>query len=157
MRGEVYITTRDFKELNDIRVQQGEKMFSTPRNAAAGSLRQIFKAQRNSSQGNSSNIHSSDMFLNSRKLRFFAYFMLQSVATSYINQLQVAFPTQVETLQSLKRLGFEVADGWACARSTTEVESSCIRLEQLRSELGFDTDGAVIKVDSVELQQQIGK
>ena len=130
IRGEVVMLKKDFEQLNEQRELRGEKLFSNPRNAAAGSLRQLdfnITAQR--------------------KLTFFAY----SIIGENLN------PTsQQEILQTLHDLGFTVSDKTKLCRTQEEAFEFYKTMEQQRSDLAYDIDGVVYKTNDLFLQKQMG-
>ena len=137
VRGEVYLTRTDFERLNDERLQSNGSAFSTPRNTAAGSLRQEDPA-----------------VTRERRLRFFAY-AAHGVAReggefvwSERETERLGIPAQDKCLRTLQELGFSVAQPWqiCIATSAAEVFKVCRELESRREQLDFDIDGAVIKV-----------
>lgn len=130
VRGEAYISTEDFRCLNAERALQGASLFSTPRNAAAGSLRQL-------------NATSS----RSRNLRFFAYAL-------FVDGEPLV--SQDECLAKLGALGFSVAEPWRLCSGLDAVLAQCRALGEARAGLGYDTDGAVVKVSSTAQQEALG-
>ena len=130
VRGEAYISVDDFRALNVERAEQGDNLFSTPRNAAAGSLRQL--------NGTSSR---------SRNLRFFAYAL-------FVDGEPLS--SQDECLSQLGALGFAVAQPWRLCCGVDEVLAQCRAVSEARAGLGYDTDGAVVKVCSTAQQEALG-
>ncbi len=132
VRGEVYMTRAGFERLNEERARRGERLFANPRNAAAGSLRQL--DPRITAQ---------------RPLEFLAY---------QIGWIEGASepPTHWECLHLLKRLRFPVSPHNRRVETFDEVVSYCREWEERRFELPYSIDGAVIKVDSLALQRQLG-
>lgn len=134
IRGEVYFPFDRFEEMNEARARAGDPVFANPRNAAAGSLRQLDPA-----------------ITASRPLRFFGY----SVAAP--DGQDLPFETQSELLDSLVEWGVPVAPHRKRARTLAEVEKWAYELEhKIRSELNFAIDGGVVKVDSLRLQEELG-
>jgi DNA ligase (NAD+) len=134
IRGEVYYPFSGFERMNAERVNAGEPVFANPRNAAAGSLRQLDPA-----------------ITASRPLRFFGY----SVATPA--GIRVPFDTQWELLETLTKWGVPVAPNRVRCRSLSEVHEWARDVEhRLRAELDFAIDGGVVKVDSLRLQDELG-
>lgn len=130
IRGEVVIKKMSFKELNVERAANGEPLFANPRNAAAGSIRQL------------------DWRVTaSRPLDFFAY----SISSS-----QEFLSSQSEMLEVLTDLGFVVGGERMLARDIEQVLSFFSKLEQKREELPFEIDGIVCKVDSIAHQRTCG-
>ena len=132
VRGEVFLPRRAFEALNARRAEAGEALFANPRNAAAGSLRQL-DAQITAS----------------RPLRFFAY---------QVGYLEGTRPprSQWESLQWLRALGFPVSPDVVLCRSLDEVWARCAWWLGRRAELDFEIDGVVVKVNSTGLQEELG-
>lgn len=134
VRGEVYFPFKRFEEMNEARARAGDPVFANPRNAAAGSLRQLDPA-----------------ITASRPLRFFGY----SVAAPDGEELP--FETQTELLDTLVKWGVPVAPHRKRAKTLAEVEKWAHDLEhKIRSDLNFAIDGGVVKVDSLALQDELG-
>jgi len=134
VRGEVYFPFDRFEEMNEARARAGDPVFANPRNAAAGSLRQLDPA-----------------ITASRPLRFFGY----SVAAPDGEELP--FETQSELLDALVEWGVPVAPHRLRCRTLDQVEKWAHNLEhKIRSELNFAIDGGVVKVDSLALQEELG-
>jgi DNA ligase (NAD+) len=134
VRGEVYFPFKRFEEMNEARARAGDPVFANPRNAAAGSLRQLDPA-----------------ITASRPLRFFGY----SVAAPDGEKLP--FETQTELLDALVEWGVPVAPHRQRLRTLAQVEKWAYQLEhKIRSELDFAIDGGVVKVDSLRLQDELG-
>lgn len=130
VRGEVFISREKFAELNKKQEEKGETIFANPRNAAAGSLRQL-----------------DPKVASQRPLDIFV-FNIQSIAGKEIK-------THSEGLEYLKTLGFktsmhEVFD------SMDEVVRQCALWAQKRKQLSFDTDGLVIKVNNLKQREELG-
>jgi DNA ligase (NAD+) len=131
IRGEVYMKKADFLALNQVQKEKGEKIFANPRNAAAGSLRQLnpgITAQRN--------------------LSFFSYAL-----GAYDGE---PFKTHWDFLQSLKAWGFPVNPLIRICRNTKEMLAFFRDIGQIRSELPYDIDGVVYKVNDFNLQKRLG-
>jgi len=128
VRGEVYLRLDDFAVLNQQRAP--EDLFANPRNAAAGSLRQLNPA-----------------ITAQRPLRFFAYAIMDP---------DLSIPTQEAVLQQLARWGFQIADLHALCFSADDLLKSYQRLYGQRAKLGYDIDGIVYKVNDLALQQRLG-
>jgi len=131
IRGEVYMSKKDFFELNKSQEEKEEKIFANPRNAAAGSLRQL-----------DSNITAE------RKLSLFAY----ACGENSSNQ----FKTHYEYLQTLKKWGFPVNPEIRLCKTTKEMIQFFNELSEKRSSLDYDIDGVVYKVNDLELQRRLG-
>jgi DNA ligase (NAD+) len=130
VRGEIYMTRSGFQSLNERLEAGGGKAFVNPRNAAAGSLRQLDPA-----------------ITAERPLRFFAY---SGIAAPDLAQ------SQHDILARLAALGFPVSDLAARARGLSELLDYHGRVEQQRADLDFDIDGVVYKVDDIDQQQELG-
>ncbi len=131
IRGEIYFPLTNFAALNERRIAQGEDRFANPRNAAAGSLRQL-----------------DPKITRERGLRFFA-FHLESDALP-------ALATQHEVLDQLESWGFRVAPYRRLAASLDDAKQGVADLEALLSEIDFEADGVVVKVDRLELHETLG-
>lgn len=131
VRGEVYMTVKDFERYNAQAVHRGEETFVNPRNAAAGSLRQ-----------------KDPHITATRPLRFFTH--------SYGAVEGMRFSTHWEFLQGCQRLGLPVVEGAVHAKTFKDVQACCRRFEQQRERLAYEADGVVIKVNELALQQQLG-
>lgn len=132
VRGEVVMPKAGFLQLNERAAARGDKLFANPRNAAAGSLRQL--DPRVAAQ---------------RPLEFYAYGALQSTG--------MAMPeSQYETLQLLKYLGFRISQEIRRGNGTDFVLGYYNDVQSRRDDLPYDIDGIVIKVDSVRWQQELG-
>jgi DNA ligase (NAD+) len=131
IRGEVYFPLENFAALNKQRVQNGEQPFANPRNAAAGSLRQLDPS-----------------ITRRRGLRFFPF------------HVECAEPltvrTQHEVLDLLQTWGFRVAPHHCRANSLNEAVVAIAELETLIPILNFEADGVVVKVDRLDLHSELG-
>ncbi len=131
VRGEVYMDLADFKQLNEQRLAQGEAAFANPRNAAAGSLRQLDPS-----------------VTAARPLKIYCYGVGEVAGR--------AFATHTEVLQTLKAWGFRVNPKTERCRGIEPAVAYHRRLEQERHGLPYEIDGVVIKVDSLALQERLG-
>jgi DNA ligase (NAD+) len=131
VRGEVYYSTSGFVKLNKEREAKGEPTFANPRNAAAGALRQL-----------DSNITAQ------RPLDIFVHSMGQVIGFD--------FSTHFEALSTFKKWGFRINPHIAVCQGIDAVVDQSSKINQLREELDYEIDGAVIKVNSLELQSRIG-
>jgi len=132
VRGEVFIPVSKFKELNEELGRKGEKMFANPRNAAAGSVRQL-----------------DPKVTASRPLDFFAYGVGRSEGKE--------FSTQWEVLDYLRRIGFKISP--LIRRGFANVEDVIRYHEEVkekRDELDYEIDGIVLKVNSIDQQNRLG-
>lgn len=130
-RGEVYLPRSEFERINRERQAAGEPLFANPRNAAAGSVRQLDPS-----------------ITASRRLDIFIY------GTGQVEG--VSFQTHSEELRLLADLGFRVSPTSESVRNIQEAVQYCERWTQRRGELDYDVDGVVVKADSVQLQQEAG-
>jgi DNA ligase (NAD+) len=131
VRGEVYMSHADFAALNDRQVAAGDKTFANPRNAAAGSLRQL-----------------DARITASRPLRFFAY------AWGEVSEPLAA--TQFTAIQRLKALGFQTNPLTTLCDGPQAMLAQYRLIESQRATLGYDIDGVVYKVDDLSLQARLG-
>lgn len=138
VRGEVYIPNGDFDELNRRRAERGEALFANPRNAAAGSLRQLNAA-----------------VTASRPLAFFAYAL--GVVEEHPDRPASRFTSQWQVLETLPRWGFQVSQLVRRCQSVDELLAYRETMIAERESLPFDVDGVVVKVDSFALQRELGE
>ena len=131
VRGEVYMHHDDFAALNERQIARGGKTFANPRNAAAGSLRQL-----------------DPEITASRPLRFFAYGW--GVVAAKLA------PTQAEALARLEGLGFPVNPLTRTCDGLDAMLAHYAEIEHRRGGLGYDIDGVVYKVDDLALQARLG-
>lgn len=129
VRGEVYMPRQAFMRLNEQRAERGESEFANPRNAAAGSLRQM-----------------DPQVTASRSLSFFAYYLVGEGAQ----------PKHSESLALLARYGFKVSENYKVVETIDEAIKYIGDFNELRQGLSYDTDGAVIKVNDVYQQRILG-
>lgn len=129
VRGEVYMPRQAFMRLNEQRAERGESEFANPRNAAAGSLRQL-----------------DPQVTASRSLSFFAYYLVGAGAQ----------PKHSESLALLARYGFKVSENYKVVENIDEAIKYIGDFNELRQGLSYDTDGAVIKVNDVYQQRILG-
>lgn len=132
VRGEVLMPKQGFEKLNADQEAKGDKTFANPRNAAAGSLRQL-----------DPNIAAS------RPLAFYAYGIAQC-------QPDHGLETMHDSLHWLTKFGFEIAERQFLCASIEEVQQRYEQIQQERPDLKVEIDGMVIKVDSLKQQQQLG-
>lgn len=131
VRGEVYLTHDEFRRINEEREQTGEPTFANPRNAAAGSVRQL-----------------DPRITARRRLSLFAY---------GIGAIQGAsFDAHWQILQTLKAWGFPVNPHARICSGIEEVAAFCEQWTAQRGELNYDVDGVVVKVNSLLMQQDLG-
>lgn len=132
IRGEVYMSRLDFEKVNKERAEQNESLFANPRNAAAGSLRQL-----------------DPRIVRKRRLNMFAY------GIGYISGRE-APKTHWESLQLIRELGLRVNEHAALCESIDAVIEYCAKWQEERDTLPYDIDGIVIKVNSILKQNQLG-
>lgn len=129
VRGEVYMPRQAFMRLNEQRAERGESEFANPRNAAAGSLRQL-----------------DPQVTAIRSLSFFAYYLVGEGAQ----------PKHSESLALLAHYGFKVSENYKVVENIDEAIKYIGDFNELRQGLSYDTDGAVIKVNDVYQQRILG-
>lgn len=131
VRGEVYMSHADFAALNVRQSKQGDKIFANPRNAAAGSLRQLDAA-----------------VTRARPLKFYAY--------AWGEHSEQLADTQIEAIERLQRLGFSTNPLTALCDGPEEMLKRYAEIEARRATLGYDIDGVVYKVNDLALQRRLG-
>lgn len=132
VRGEIYMSKKSFLEANREKVKNGEKEFANPRNAAAGSIRQL-----------------DSKVAAKRNLDFMAYFIP--------NPEDYGIKTQKESLEFLKKLGFVTnykLNGYA--KNVKDIINYIDSLSEKRDNLPFEIDGVVLKVDNLEDEKRLG-
>ncbi len=132
VRGEVYMPVADFNQLNQRQADEGEKLYANPRNAAAGSVRQL-----------------DSRVTARRRLSFFAY------ASGYVEGGE-AIDSQWAALDTMRRLGFPVNPDIRRSRDFDEVLHFVHQWMEGRDNLPYEADGVVVKVDDCGLQQTLG-
>jgi len=132
VRGEVFLPKAGFHKLNKERAEEGQSLFANPRNAAAGSVRQL-----------------DPRITAKRPLDIYIYMLgyAEGRATP---------PTHWETMEYLKSLGFKVNPNNSLLTSIEQVEQYHQTWVERRESLSYEADGIVVKVDSLELQRQLG-
>ncbi len=133
VRGEVYMPKAVFHELNRQREEKGEQLLANPRNAAAGSLRQL-----------------DSKVTASRRLSIFIFNIQQIVGGKELT-------SHIESLNYLATLGFKVSPDVRVFTSPEEIFEDIERRGDSREELSFDIDGAVVKVDDFALREELGE
>ena len=128
VRGEVYMTRSGFQRLNAAREEAGDPPFANPRNAAAGSVRQL-----------------DARITAARPLHFFAYTLLGTDATR-----------QSEGLERLSEWGFPVNPEWRRFEDSGSLVGHCLDWQERRHELDYEIDGVVIKLDDLDQQAALG-
>ena len=131
VRGEVYMSHREFAALNKRQEKEGKPVYANPRNSAAGSVRQL-----------------DSQITASRALNFFAYAWGEASA--------LPASTQWEMLQTFRAWGFKVNALTRLCETVEEVLAFYRDLESKRASLGYDIDGVVYKVDRLDLQRRLG-
>ncbi|KRS14239.1 NAD-dependent DNA ligase LigA [Roseovarius atlanticus] len=131
VRGEVYMSHADFEALNARQAEAGAKTFANPRNAAAGSLRQLDSS-----------------ITKARPLRFFAY--------AWGEVSEALAETQKAAIDRLADLGFQTNPLTALCDGPAEMQAHYDKIEQQRASLGYDIDGVVYKVNDLDLQRRLG-
>ena len=132
VRGEIYMPKTSFEKLNRESLEKGEKVFANPRNAAAGSIRQL-----------------DSTITAKRDLSIWVY---ASILDNVPNPPQ----THYDSLMYLKKLGFKVNPNIRLCKDVYEAVEYCKEWENKRSELDYATDGVVIKVNSFAIQNDMG-
>lgn len=128
VRGEVYMSYQTFEELNNLQLEQGKPLFANPRNAAAGSLRQL-----------------DPQITRERNLQFFAY----ALATGSKDE-------HWQNLQFLKELGFPVNEHCQKLKAKKDIEQYIRDFQIQKVSLAYATDGVVLKVDNIAMQERLG-
>jgi len=131
VRGEVFISKKDFIRINEEQESAGQQLFANPRNAAAGSLRQL-----------------DPKVANLRKLDIFI-FNIQRIEGESLE-------THSDTLDFLKELGFKVSPGYKVCQDINAVWDEINRIGDERGDIGFEIDGAVVKVNSLSHREVLG-
>jgi DNA ligase (NAD+) len=131
LRGEVYMAHRDFEALNARQRADGKPEFANPRNAAAGSLRQLDPA-----------------VTAARPLRFFAY--------AWGEMANLPFETQMAALSAIGKWGFRTNPLARLCASVDDMLEAYGEIETARAALGYDIDGVVYKVDRLDWQARLG-
>ena len=132
IRGEIYMSKEDFAALNSRQEEQGEKIFANPRNAAAGSLRQLDSS-----------------VTASRKLSYFVYSLGEVSPNFFCN-------SQAELHQKLQAFGFQTEPHSKLCHSIDEILELYQKIADYRYELSYDIDGMVYKVNEFALQERLG-
>lgn len=132
VRGEVYMPQKGFEAYNSLARENGGKVFANPRNAAAGSLRQLDSA-----------------ITAKRPLALYVY------AVGFVEG-ELPFPTHFEMMQQLREWGLPVNKEIELVKGVEECQQYYARLEAKRDQLGYDIDGIVFKVNDLELQAELG-
>ena len=136
VRGEVYMPKKVFNELNAVREAAGQSLFANPRNAAAGSLRQL-----------------DPKVAASRRLEILVFNLQEGEI--YSDGRQPA--NHIETLNRLDELGFTTVSHRICAKGYDAVADHIVYLGEHRDELPFDMDGAVVKINDLQSRVAVGE
>ncbi len=133
VRGEIFISKNDFKKLNKEQLTNDKKVFSNPRNAAAGSIR-----QKDSNK------------IKKRNLMFFAY------TVGEVSD-QNLFDTQINLLNKFKYWGFNIPENIKLLKTLDEISSYYNSMLEMRDKIDYEIDGLVYKVNSFALQKRLGE
>ncbi|MBP3605942.1 MAG: NAD-dependent DNA ligase LigA [Clostridia bacterium] len=136
VRGEVYMPRRVFEQVNALREQEGQPLFANPRNAAAGSLRQL-----------------DSKIAAKRRLEIFVFNLQEG--SLYMDGS--APKTHGETLARLSALGFTVLPEYKILSGSEAVKAHVEALGEMRAELSFDMDGAVVKINDLADRVKVGE
>lgn len=131
VRGEIYMLHEEFSALNQRQIEDGQKVFANPRNAAAGSLRQL-----------------NAEITAARPLMFFAY--------AWGDLTAPLAGSQFEAISKLNEIGFETNPLTRLCRSVEEMLDHYQHIQDIRPDLGYDIDGVVYKVNDLALQERLG-
>ena len=132
VRGEIYMPKSSFEKLNAENLEKGEKLFANPRNAAAGSLRQL-----------------DSTITAKRDLSMFTY-------TLVADGLNNPPKTHYESIMYMKEQGFKVNPNIRLCKNAEEAIAYCKEWENKRFDLDYATDGVVIKVNKIAIQEDLG-
>ncbi|NJR22986.1 MAG: NAD-dependent DNA ligase LigA [Richelia sp. CSU_2_1] len=139
VRGEAFLSLAVFAEINREREEAGEQLFANPRNAAAGTLRQL-----------------DSKIVDRRRLDFFAYTLYVGTKKSEVESENNETKTHWESLELLRKMGFKVNPNRKLCNSLDEVREYYEYWDEERRNLPYMTDGVVVKINSIVLQQQLG-
>ena len=137
VRGEAFLPLDSFEQINREREQAGEALFANPRNAAAGTLRQL-----------------DARIVAQRKLDFYAYTLHIQTGESDLEKIRLA--SQWEALEFLQKVGFRVNPERQLCPTMPDVYAYCDRWSIARTQLRYLTDGVVVKLNSFDLQARLG-
>jgi len=132
VRGEIFLPLKAFGKINEERLEEGYEPFANPRNAAAGSLKQLDPKN-----------------VAKRGLDMFVYMLVPHGG-------KAVFGTQAESFEALKRMGFKVNPNVKLCADIDEVMGYCNYWEDKRDTLDYEIDGMVIKVNDLGLQERLG-
>jgi len=131
VRGEVHMPRSVFRDLNQLRSERGEDQFANPRNATAGAIRLLDSKETAR-----------------RRLSVWCYQVARAEDWTLVSH--------VENLERLHAAGFPVSPGFSRFKGVREVEAFIDHWQGRRSELDFETDGIVVKLDNIERQRMVG-
>ncbi|MDD2482410.1 MAG: NAD-dependent DNA ligase LigA, partial [Lutispora sp.] len=131
VRGEVFISKKDFEKLNALREETEEALFANPRNAAAGSLRQL------------------DTTITAKRPLDIFVFNLENIKDK-------EFETHVEAMKYLRTIGFKISPSLIICKGWQDIHKQCVEWSDNRGKLTFEIDGLVIKVNSLRERNILG-
>lgn len=131
IRGEVVLPLNNFKKLNDDRLKRGEELFANPRNAASGTLRQL-----------------DSKIVKERGLDAYFYFL--------VGADKLGLKSHSESIKFLESMGIKTTGIFELLKSSEDIEKRIAYWEKERENLAYETDGLVIKVDEINLWNEIG-
>lgn len=131
VRGEVYMTNEAFDKVNEIQEIKGKKLFANPRNCAAGTLRQLDSS-----------------ITKERNLSMFVFNIQDAKGREFISHS--------EGYEYLKRQGIKIIEDYKICKTAKEVWEAIEAIGENRDKLGYDIDGAVVKIDSFADRQKLG-
>lgn len=131
VRGEVYMTNEAFDKVNEIQEIKGKKLFANPRNCAAGTLRQLDSS-----------------ITKERNLSMFVFNIQDAKGRE--------FTSHSEGYEYLKRQGIKIIEDYKICKTAKEVWEAIEAIGENRDKLGYDIDGAVVKIDSFADRQKLG-
>lgn len=132
VRSEIFMPLSDFRKLNKEREKKGESLFANPRNAAAGSMRQL-----------------DPKITASRKLDIFCYGLGEARGKT--------FKTHAESLKALQKYGLKINPTYAICKGVSEVIAFHQNAVKKREKLDYEVDGVVVKVNDLELEKRLGE
>ena len=135
VRGEAFISSKSFLQINNVRTKNNEEVFANPRNACAGTLRQL-----------------NPKVVSERNLDFFAY----QIHFPDDYSLKNNFDSHWERLNFLKKCGFNISKNSSLISNLASLKQYCEFWENERSKINFDTDGIVFKLNNISLQKKLG-
>ncbi len=141
VRGEVYLPRKAFERINKEREERGEPLFANPRNAAAGTMRNL-----------------DPKLVATRGLSAFTYQLvaIAKAAASPSHATIEVVASHARTLDALRGWGLPVEPHWKCLTGIEDLLAFCHEWAEKRRALDFDTDGVVIKVDALDLRERLG-